>query len=59
MHCADNVSLERVLNDAVRVFVIQPAIADPLVGDEQVHLVGNDLADEPFEGGGIRHQRCR
>src|SRR5260221_7624029 len=51
--CADNVLFVRVPNDAMRVFLIQPAVANPLVSDQQVHLVGNDLPHETFEGRGI------
>jgi hypothetical protein len=50
---ADNVLFVRVPDHAMRVLHLQPAIADPLVSDQQIHLVGNDLAHEAFEGCGI------
>ena len=43
---ADNILLMRVLDDAVRVLFVEAAIANPLVCDQQIHLVGNDLAHE-------------
>jgi hypothetical protein len=42
-----------VADDFVRVLFVEPAIADPFIRDQQRHLVGNDLADEAFEGFGI------
>src|SRR4051794_40889550 len=37
----------------MRVLGGEAAIANPFVGYEQRHLVGNDLAHEAFEGRGI------
>src|SRR5207302_8836541 len=53
MHRADNVLFVRVPNDAVRVLFIESAIANPLVCDQQIDLVGNNLAHKAFEGRGI------
>ena len=54
--CVDrshNVLFVCMPDDFMRIFTIQTAIAYPFVGDEQRHLVGNDLANEAFEGGGV------
>jgi hypothetical protein len=47
--CADDILLVRVPDNLVGVFPVQPAIADPFIGDEQRHLVGNDFAHKPFQ----------
>src|SRR5438105_4342537 len=50
VHRADDVLLMGMGDHLMRVFAVQPVIADPFVGDEQRHPVGNDLAHEAFEG---------
>jgi len=50
---ADDVLIVRVPDDLMRVLGGEAAIANPFVGYEQRHLVGNDLAHEAFEGRGI------
>src|SRR5260370_16520019 len=40
MYCADNVLFPRMADDLVRVLASEAAIADPLIADQQRHLVG-------------------
>ena len=53
MNRADHVFFARVPDHAVRLFLVQPAISNPFVRDQQIQLVRNDLADKVFEGRGI------
>src|SRR5947208_4476489 len=43
VNCPDDIFFVRVPDDAVRILFTEAVIANPLVCDQQVHFVGNDL----------------
>src|SRR5581483_8519399 len=50
---ADDVLVVRVADDLMRVFRGEALVANPFVGHEQAHFVGDRLPYEAFEGRGI------
>jgi hypothetical protein len=49
VNCADNILPFGVVNNAMRIFTIEPLVANPLIGAKQADFVGDGLADERGE----------
>jgi hypothetical protein len=53
VNCAHNILPFGVVNNAMRIFTIEPLVANPLIGAKQADFVGDGFADERGESGGI------
>jgi hypothetical protein len=51
--CTDDVLALGMIDDAMRVFGVQAAISDTLIGAKQAHLFRNGAAHEALKGSGI------
>jgi hypothetical protein len=50
MHCADHVLSMRVVDDFVRILLMQLALAHPLIGNQQADIIGHGFIHKAGQG---------